>query len=300
MSPPIITRSRGCQRPVGPLIRDSREQKRPLFLAGGGFAGSGGSLAIAQRLQRLKPSRCPPSAQGSERRATIGRDDRSRNNLCGRPRQGNGGRVGARGRAPRGGPESEGQGHPANPRVTPTPAPGPLLPPCFIGRPRGGGPPCPGACDPSRGGSDDREWGGVAAPPCGAPGRMPRRTRRTGPGPRRRRRRRQGPRPALPRLTPAVSADLPRSRLHPGAHAAGVPGRPGPQPGVPVVVQEGVGHLSLLEEEVVRQVRGPVPPSSSARRANSDPLPFPAAPRRRGRVFRPLWPTRKRPKHNSS
>ena len=151
--------SRGCQRPVGPLIRDSREQKRPLFLAGGGFAGSGGSLAIAQRLQRLKPSRCPPSAQGSERRATIGRDDRSRNTTGG-----TGDGVGARGRAPRGGPESEGQGHPANPRVT-NPAPGPLLPPCFIGRPRGGGPPCPGACDPSRGGSDDREWEEWRHPP---------------------------------------------------------------------------------------------------------------------------------------
>ena len=109
-----------------------------------------------------------------------------------------------------------------------------------------------------------------------------------------------GPPAGPSRLTPAVSADLPRSRLHPGAHAAGVPGRPGPQPGVLVVVQEGVGHLSLLEEEVVRQVRGPVPPSSSARRANSDPLPFPAAQRRRGRVFRPLWPTRKRPKQNST
>ena len=62
-SPPIPRSSRG-PGVAGPRSADSRlAHKNGLcFLAGGRACGvGGGSLAIAQRLQRLQPSRCPPS-----------------------------------------------------------------------------------------------------------------------------------------------------------------------------------------------------------------------------------------------
>ena len=149
----------------GPLIRDSRTRTAFVFWRGGGLAGSGGGPWPSPRgFSASNPAAARPRAQ-LEPETCHDWPRRRRHNTEGPPGPRTASEPRERERASE--RASEGAGHPANPRVTP--APGPLLPPRFVGRPRGGGPPLPQSRrvrpEPGFGGSDDREWEEWRHPP---------------------------------------------------------------------------------------------------------------------------------------